>query len=126
MLVLFVGVALTMGDRTVGNGQFYIGLHGAAALGYFGLVLLYFFAFEAITGRTLGKMLLGLKVIRLDGNSAGAGAIAVRTLFRLVDGLPFLYLLGFIVVLSTKTRQRIGDLVARTVVIRGEPRSLES
>jgi uncharacterized RDD family membrane protein YckC len=118
MFVLFVVVAFTMGDRSVVNGQFYVGLEGTAAVGYLGLVLTYFFAFEALTGRTLGKMLLGLKVVREDGTRAGPGAIAARTLFRLVDGLPIFYLVGFIVVVSLKSRQRVGDLVAKTLVVR--------
>lgn len=119
MVALFVVVALTMGDRTMVNGEFYVGLQGTAALGYFGLVFVYYFAFEAATGRTIGKMLLGIKVVREDGRRAGPGAIAARTLFRLVDGLPVFYLVGFIVVVSLKSRQRVGDLVAKTLVVRG-------
>jgi uncharacterized RDD family membrane protein YckC len=118
MFVLFVGLAATMGDRTVGNGQFYVGLHGTAAFGYLGLVLLYFFSLEMATGRTIGKKILGLKVVSVDGTRPGVGRIAIRTLFRLVDWLPFFNLVGFILVVSLKSRQRLGDLVAKTVVVR--------
>jgi len=57
-------------------------------------------------------------VTRTDGARPGAGAILGRTLLRLVDSLPFLYLLGFIVMVATPRKQRIGDLVAGTTVTR--------
>jgi uncharacterized RDD family membrane protein YckC len=70
------------------------------------------------TGRTIGKKILGLKVVSVDGTRPGVGRIAIRTLFRLVDWLPFFNLVGFILVVSLKSRQRLGDLVAKTVVVR--------
>jgi uncharacterized RDD family membrane protein YckC len=78
--------------------------------------LFYYFASESGAGQTLGKHLLGLRVVRSDGRPADMGAIAVRTALRLVDSL-FGYLLGLLVMLRTgERRQRIGDLAARTVV----------
>ena len=84
---------------------------------YLALVLSYYFAMEATTGRTVGKFLLGLRVLSRDGNRTSAAAIAARTLLRLVDWLPVLYLVGFISTLATgRRRQRLGDLAARTEV----------
>lgn len=84
---------------------------------YLVAVLVYYFAFEAATGQTLGKRLLGLRVVHCDGTRPSARAIAARTLLRLVDWLPLLYLAGFISVLATgRRRQRLGDLAARTQV----------
>jgi len=84
---------------------------------YLALVLSYYFALEAATGRTVGKLLLGLRVTSRDGTRPSAAAIAARTLLRLVDWLPVLYLAGFISMLATRSRrQRLGDLAARTEV----------
>ncbi len=78
----------------------------------------YFIAFEAWnSGRTPGKQLVGIRVIRLERNF-GFVSSAVRNLFRLIDELPIFYLIGIISVLATKKNQRLGDLVAGTIVIR--------
>jgi uncharacterized RDD family membrane protein YckC len=82
------------------------------------LFFLYFILMEGYLGQTIGKMLFGIKVVREDtGEIPGLGAATVRTLLRLVDGL-FGYLVGFIAVLLSSKRQRIGDMAARTLVIR--------
>lgn len=84
---------------------------------YLALVLAYFFASEATTGMTVGKRLLGLRVACSDGTRPPASAVAGRTLLRLVDWLPMLYLVGFLCVLATGRRQqRLGDLAASTLV----------
>jgi uncharacterized RDD family membrane protein YckC len=106
---------------TVGSHVLSIGLHGAWAVLY-AIVLLpgYYFALETLAGQTAGKALLGLRVLRTDGERATAGSIALRTLLRLFDWLPALYLAGFIVMLGTgrRRRQRLGDLAGETVVVR--------
>jgi uncharacterized RDD family membrane protein YckC len=84
---------------------------------YLAMLLTYYFAMEATTGRTAGKLLLGLRVTSRDGTRPSTAAIAARTLLRLVDWLPLLYLAGFITTLATgRRRQRLGDLTARTEV----------
>ncbi|SNY62850.1 RDD family protein [Paractinoplanes atraurantiacus] len=81
---------------------------------------LYYVLMEGYLGRTVGKMATGIRVI--DGESGrtppGAGKAILRTIFRIIDGL-FGYLVAFIVVLSSPRRRRIGDIVARTQVVRG-------
>src|ERR671917_2628738 len=63
------------------------------------LVALYYVLMEGYLGQTVGKMLLGIKVIREDtGEVPGLGTAAVRTLLRVVDGL-FSYLVAFVTVL---------------------------
>lgn len=116
LAVLFVVVGIALGGAETDDGQASIFLEGGDAGIYFLLVLLYYFVTEAAWGRTVGKHVLGLRVARTDGSDAGAGRVAVRTVLRIVDTLPFLYLLGLIVVLVTPRKQRIGDLAAGTVV----------
>jgi uncharacterized RDD family membrane protein YckC len=118
MAILFVVLGLLIGDSETDDGSASINLEGGAAVLYFALVLLYYGVTEATTGQTLGKRLLGVRVVKVDGSRPSAGAIAGRTLLRIVDGIPFAYLLGFVVVLATgRRRQRIGDLAAGTTVV---------
>ncbi len=79
--------------------------------------LYYYFACESSGGQTLGKKAMKLRVVRMDGGTAGMGDIGVRTILRLIDGL-FLYLVGLVVMLATgKRRGRLGDLAAKTMIV---------
>ena len=82
------------------------------------IVVLYYILLEGYLGQTLGKMLLGIKVVREDnGEVPGLGGATIRTLLRLVDGL-FDYLVAFITVLISGKNQRLGDMAAHTLVVR--------
>ena len=117
LAIVFLLAGVAFGGAEAGDGQASVRLEGAQALVYFAIVLIYYFAAEAATGQTLGKRVLGLRVVRLDGSPAGAGAIALRTILRVVDSLPFAYIVGLIVMLATPSKQRVGDLAAGTVVV---------
>jgi uncharacterized RDD family membrane protein YckC len=80
--------------------------------------LAYFVCFEAAAGATPGKRLLGLRVRAADGGPIGWQQALVRNLLRLVDGLPLFYLVGAVLIWSTPARQRLGDRVAGTAVVR--------
>ena len=83
--------------------------------------LYYYFACESGGGQTLGKRVMKIRVVGLDGTPAGMGDIAVRTVLRLIDGL-FLYLVGLIVMLVTGERRgRLGDLAAKTMIVSADP-----
>ncbi|HJQ30465.1 MAG TPA: RDD family protein [Rubrobacter sp.] len=75
----------------------------------------YFVVFEGLSGRTLGKMLLGIEVVRAeDGRPPGPGRAALRALmFLAVDGLA-----GLFVILASSRHQRLGDMAANTLVVR--------
>ena len=123
MALLFVVLALLIGDSSSDDGSVSLNLNGAPAFLYFALVLLYYGVTEATSGQTIGKRLLGIRVARIDGSRAGGGPVAARTVLRLVDALPILYLVGFISVLATgQRRQRLGDLAAGTTVVAADPR----
>jgi uncharacterized RDD family membrane protein YckC len=79
---------------------------------------LYFIFLEGWLGATLGKWVLGLRVIGLDGRRAGLWKGALRNILRLVDGLPAFNLLGVILIQRSKERTRFGDRIAGTRVIR--------
>jgi uncharacterized RDD family membrane protein YckC len=83
------------------------------------ITLAYYIVLEGLVGRTVGKMATGIRVVREDGTTPpGFGAAVIRTLLRIVDGLIG-NLVGFIVVLASKKRQRLGDMAAKTLVVRG-------
>jgi len=83
------------------------------------LYLLYFFVFEALWSRTLGKLITGLEIRMADGGALSSKAAAIRTLARITEANPLLFggLPAAIAILSTKRKQRIGDMLAGTVVV---------
>jgi uncharacterized RDD family membrane protein YckC len=90
----------------------------AAAALFFASGWGYDVAFEVLGGgRTPGKRLLGLRVVRSDGAPVGLLESLVRNLLRAVE-LPLLYGPGVIAVAATARHQRLGDLVAGTLVVR--------
>jgi uncharacterized RDD family membrane protein YckC len=84
-------------------------------------VFLYFVLQETLLGATLGKALMGLRVIyqSSDGTYKKLPFIAavVRNLIRFLDAIPSNYLVGWIVALISPRRQRLGDLAAHTFVV---------
>jgi Tol biopolymer transport system component/uncharacterized RDD family membrane protein YckC len=122
LLAVLVVLGLTIGEARAQGGSVSVTLGGAWAAVYLSLVLLYHLMLEATIGQTVGKRLLGLRVVRPDGGRPSIAAIALRTLLRIVDWLPLLYLVGFIAIQATGARrQRLGDLAARTTVARALP-----
>jgi uncharacterized membrane protein SpoIIM required for sporulation/uncharacterized RDD family membrane protein YckC len=89
----------------------------------FGL-LGYFVLLEALNGgRTLGKQLVGIRVVMDTGHPLTTTAAVVRNLFRLLDCyLPVLpFLPGLAMIFLHGRNQRFGDLAAGTVVVRDRP-----
>lgn len=84
------------------------------------LLLLYFTLFEGAMGRTPGKILMGLRVQRLDGAPLGVADSFLRNLLRLLWVTPFgpaFVLLDWWSLRSTELDQRMGDLAAGTLVL---------
>jgi uncharacterized RDD family membrane protein YckC len=73
---------------------------------------------EASFGATLGKALVGIRVVRTRQRTALA-ASAIRNLLRIVDGFGF-YLVGAMVAGCSPCHQRLGDLCAGTAVVEVE------
>jgi uncharacterized RDD family membrane protein YckC len=79
----------------------------------------YFIFWEMVTGgRSPGKMLVGLRVVRRNGLPIDLRSSVVRNLMRAVDILPAEYLVGLIAILLSSSGERLGDHVAGTVVLR--------
>ena len=81
------------------------------------LTLAYFIVLEATQGATLGKMALGLRVVKTDGSPITWTDSLIRNLLRIIDGL-FIYLVGAIFIWTSPLKQRLGDRAAHTVVVK--------
>jgi len=68
-------------------------------------------------GQTVGKMLLGMRVVRLDGSPVHWSNLMVRWMLRLVDIWLFVGSVGILAILFSQRGQRVGDAAAGTVVI---------
>ena len=92
----------------------------AATLVLLGFLLYYgyFAAFEALWGgQTPGKRAVGLRVISVTGQPITTFDALLRNLLRIVDQMPGIYAVGVLSIFFTSRNQRLGDLVAGTVVV---------
>lgn len=116
MVLLFVVgyfIALATGATTASG----FNLQGGPAFLWFGIAMAYYVVMEALFGATLGKRAMGLKVVKEGGEPLDWQASIVRNLMRIVDGL-FFYLVAAIAVWVSKSRQRLGDMAAHTLVVK--------
>ena len=84
-----------------------------------GLGLLMFVILQGLTGFTLGKLVMGLRTVKADGTIVGIPKAFIRWILLIVDGQPCgLPLVGFITGLTTQGHRRVGDMAAKTFVVR--------
>lgn len=115
-----VGYSLFSGFEDLTEGpQFVLRIFGAmaGAAVWLLLVLVAFSIGEGRWGVTPGKWAAGIRVVGTDLQPCGLGRAFVRNLLKMVDGF-FNYLIGILMVAFTPQWQRLGDLAARTIVIR--------
>jgi uncharacterized RDD family membrane protein YckC len=114
ILLFIVGYLVAVGTGQTNEEGF--NLKGGPAFLWIGIGLAYFIAMEGARGATLGKMAMRLKVVKQDGTPIDWQASVVRNVLRLIDGFVF-YLVGAIVIWVSKSRQRLGDMAAHTIVV---------
>ncbi len=71
---------------------------------------------QGITGATVGKHMLGLRVVRANGAIAGVGSILLRSVLFIVDNMCFA-VVGLVTALATHPHRRVGDMAAGTFVV---------
>ena len=121
LFVLFTVMALALsGTESSENGQVVrVTLRNEELLLYVGIALSYYVAFEVLLGATLGKLLLGLRVIKVNGQPHDVLAALLRNVLRIIDSIPLgLYIVGLIFIACTEKKQRLGDIVAGTAVVK--------
>jgi len=84
---------------------------------FLGIIFLYWIVLEAFFGGTVGKLILGLRVTNDEFSKISFEQSILRNGFRMIDGLPFLNLLGIFSIVLSKEKQRIGDKIAKTYVV---------
>jgi uncharacterized RDD family membrane protein YckC len=106
-----IAYILIFGHPNEEGGQ---SVEGLAALPLFLFWVIYFPGIEGVRGQTLGKRILGIRVVKQNGQEITFGTSLVRHLFDTID---MTIAVGILVMKSTAQKQRIGDLIAKTVVL---------
>lgn len=84
----------------------------------FSPVIFYTLLFESLwEGQTIGKKIMKMKVIKIDGYQAGFGDYLIRWLFRLIEVLIGNGVIGLLAIVFNQKNQRMGDMAAGTAVI---------
>ncbi|HSW35370.1 MAG TPA: RDD family protein [Candidatus Limnocylindrales bacterium] len=115
IILSIIGFLITSVFGGIANGGFE--MDGISSFLSILLSFLYFWLLEANLGGTLGKLALGLRVTMEDGSPCTLTAAFIRNFMRIVDGF-FLYLLGAIFIWNSPTKQRLGDRLAKTYVVK--------
>jgi len=106
---------MSASDHRWGRGLFITDLLCIAFLVF---MFLYFIFLEGLAGATLGKFIIGLRVIDTNGKKPGLLKSLLRNILRLIDSLPTLNILGIILIIITKENTRFGDMIAKTRVVK--------
>lgn len=117
-IILLIIIMLAFGKFFGETKGFSISVKGLPAVVMFLIWFLYFTVMEATMGKTLGKYVAKTNVVNESGSKISWGQSLGRNLMRFIDGL-LLYLVGFITLLASKNKQRLGDMVSKTYVING-------
>lgn len=117
---LLAALANAIGD----SGPYLLAIMGILAFVYFNA---YFMIFELIwAGQSPGKRLVGIRVIKTGGFALRFVDSLLRNLLRIIDFIPLFYGVGLVSLLATRRCQRIGDLVAGTLVVYQQNGSTEA
>lgn len=82
-------------------------------------ILLYDLLCETfLQGRSFGKIIMKIKVVKIDGTQATFGSYLLRWLLRIVDTRLFGGVIALVAILANGKGQRVGDMAAGTTVIK--------
>jgi uncharacterized RDD family membrane protein YckC len=108
---------------TIDNGSvtqhhgFAISLPTGPFLTWVAIAILYY-SVDELTAQTIGKRIMGLKVIMVNGQPLHGRPVILRTVGRVIDVLPVFYLVGWIAMRGPhRPPQRLGDRLAGTTVV---------
>lgn len=88
------------------------------------ITFVYYFVLEGVFASTIGKSLLKLRVLGSDGEACSLRASFKRNALRFLDWLPFLYVVAGIAIAASRDRQRVGDMVAATIVTKAPEKDI--
>lgn len=118
LLLLLIGIGLKALAAVDPTGV--VGFAQALLLLGFALVIIaYHVLYHHLAGgQTPGKQAMGIRVVTTDGQPAGLASLTLRGVLMIVDALPLPLFTGLVAIVVTPRRQRLGDLVAGTLVVR--------
>jgi uncharacterized RDD family membrane protein YckC len=121
-VVILIAALITMG--VIGRSSSSEVFIGVLLIIYAVLFVFYDLVCEiAMNGQSVGKRIMKIKVISLDGTRPRFGQYLLRWLFRIVDFSLTGNLCGLICIAVSDNAQRVGDMVAGTTLIRTSPRT---
>jgi uncharacterized RDD family membrane protein YckC len=117
MIIVWLALVFTLFDALSSNK--YRAIQQILFTFPFWFTIIYNFVCETLLrGQTMGKKVMKIKVVRIDGKKLGATDYFLRSIFQLVDYFFTLGILGAVLISSSDRKQRMGDMAAGTAVIR--------
>jgi len=120
-IFFFPATYLYSGKWIIGPEEHLWGISDPICLVFLFIIFAYLILMEAYVGWTVGKRILGMRVVDGSEGRIGLSKSIIRNMLRLVDGLPAFNILGIVLIASSPRGQRFGDRVAKTYVIRQTP-----
>ena len=115
-IFFFPATYLYSGKWMMGPEEHLWGISDPICLVFLFIIFAYLILMEAYTGWTVGKLILGLRVVDGSGGKIGLYKSVIRNLLRFVDGLPASNILGIVLIATSQSEQRFGDRIAKTYV----------
>ena len=115
-LTFFIWAVMTYGEPNEDGGY---SLNGLKGIWVEIIWVIYFPVMESIFGQTLGKRILGLRVVTKSGNAISFWQAIKRRIVDFID-FGFFGLVAYLTIKNTPDHQRLGDLWAKTIVIGGD------
>lgn len=114
-LIFFIFLFSSINTRTESTILLYV-IYGLLPIGGF---IGYQLLSEVLAdGQSWGKKMLGIKVVRLDGQEPGLSDFLLRAIFHIADSFISLGIMAALLISSSLKNQRLGDMTANTTVIR--------
>jgi len=121
--IILCGIFFTMASASFGMGNMFESVELIYLIYMLFMLPAFFYSFWCETflgGQTIGKMALGIRVVKLSGDNPSMGDLFLRWTFRLIEIMP-LGSIAALVASSTDKTQRLGDVVANTCIIKIKP-----
>jgi uncharacterized RDD family membrane protein YckC len=109
--IIFGALGSILGAGMMRQGSWSVGLLS------FAFYIAYYTYLEGTRGQTIGKMITKIKVVREDGRPIDMQQAFKRNILRVIDGF-FAYIIGAVLIWRSDKQQRLGDTVAKTVVVK--------
>jgi uncharacterized RDD family membrane protein YckC len=116
-IFFFPATYLYSGKWIMGPEEHLWGISDPICLVFLFIIFAYLIIMEAYAGWTVGKRVLGMKVVDESCGKIGLSRSIIRNLLRLIDGLPAFNILGIVLIISSPKDQRFGDRIAKTYVV---------